>query len=162
MGLPLKIAFVACLLPGLLLASPVRADDKDLVDRLILDPSLKTFTKLIAKAGLIEMLKGDGPYTIFAPNDAAFAKMSPAALEALMKDKALLRRTLNFHVVSGTVLAKDFKEGPLKTMAGDALTIKLKSGLTVGGVKVVLADVVARNGVIQVVGSVFMVPPTKK
>ena len=140
---------------------PHHPDDKDLIDRLVLDPTLKTFTKLIAKAGMIEMLKGDGPYTIFAPNDAAFAKVPPLALQALTKDKALLRRTLNFHIVSGKIVAKDFKEGPLKTLAGDPLMVKLKGSLTINGAKIVTPDTLASNGTIHIVSTVLLPLPAK-
>ena len=136
-------------------------DDKDLIDHLVLEPSLKTFTKLIAKAGLIETLKGDGPYTIFAPNDAAFTKLGAVALQALTKDKALLRRTLNFHIVSGKILAKDYNEGPLKTLATEPLMVKLKGSLTINGAKIAVADVPASNGTIHIVNTVFVPPPPK-
>ena len=137
-------------------------DDKDLIDHLVLEPSLKTFTKLIAKAGLIETLKGDGPYTIFAPNDAAFTKLGAVALQALTKDKALLRRTLNFHIVSGKILAKDFKEAPLKTLNGDPLTVKLKGSLTINGAKIVTPDTLATNGTIHIVNTVLVPPKSSK
>jgi uncharacterized surface protein with fasciclin (FAS1) repeats len=149
---------MSCVLLSLTVSA--RLDDKDLIDRLVLDPSLKTFTKLVTKAGLIELLKADAPLTVFAPNDAAFAKLPPGALDALMKDKFLLRKTIGLHILTGKLLVKDFKEGSTKTLSGDLLPFKFKGGLTIGGAKIMVSDIPASNGTIHVVNMVLM-PPSK-
>jgi uncharacterized surface protein with fasciclin (FAS1) repeats len=139
-----------------------RTEDKDLMDKLILDPSLKTFTNLIVKAGLIETLKAEGPLTIFAPNDAAFARMPSAILEGLKKDKVLLRKALSYHIYNGKVLSKDLKDGSLKMQSGDLIVIKVKLGLplTVNGRSILTPDIETSNGVIHVI-STIMTPPSK-
>ena len=134
-------------------------EEKDVIDQLVLNPDLKTFTKLVTKAGLIETLKADGPFTIFAPNDAAFARIPSATLEAWKKDKNLLRKALSYHIVPGKFLTKDFKEGPLKTLSGETLTIKLTPFLTINGAKLVTPDGAASNGTIHTIGAVLT--PTK-
>ena len=168
-----SVVILPLLLATPLLARPV--DDKDLVDRLVLDQNLKTFTKLIARAGLIEQLKSDGPYTIFAPNDAAFAKVPPATMDTWKKDKALLRKALSYHIVASKLLDKDFKSGPLKTLSGESLAIYVRGRVGIGtgvvlapptsfivnGLKPLLTDIPASNGTIHIV-STFLTPPTKK
>lgn len=150
--------FVAGLLS---LPAQAKLDDKDLFDRMVLDPTLKTFVRLIVKADMIEAIKAEGPNTIFAPNDAAFAKLSPQTLEALKKDKALLRKTLNLHIVSGKVLTRDLKTGTLKTLSGGVLQVTLKVSVppvlpTIGGAKFVTPDAECSNGVLQVVDAILI------
>ena len=145
-----------------LVSAGSHSDDKDLFDHLVLDPTLKTFTGLIVKAGMVEALKAEEPITLFAPNDAAFAKLPTATLDALKKDRALLRKTLSYHLLNGKLLTKDLKEGNLKTQSGDFLVIKVKVGTTttVNGQRIMTPDIETSNGVIHVVGTV-MTPPLK-
>jgi uncharacterized surface protein with fasciclin (FAS1) repeats len=107
-------------------------------------------------AGLIETLKGKGPFTVFAPTDAAFAKIPKAQLDALLADKAKLTAVLTYHVVPGKVMAKDVKAGKVKTVQGSELTLGTMGGVTVDAAKVVQADIAADNGVIHVIDSVVM------
>ncbi len=151
--------FVACWFSTVGL---VQREDKDIMDKLILDPSLKTFTSLIVKAGLVETLKAEGPLTVFAPNDAAFAKMPSATLEGLKKNKSLLRKTLTYCILGGKVMTKVIKDGTLKMQSTDLLTVSVKVGLptTVNGQKIVTPDIETSNGIIHIVGSVLS-PPAK-
>lgn len=139
-----------------------RTEDKDIMDKLVLDPSMKTFTNLIVKAGLVEAIKAEGPITVFAPNDAAFAKLPPGTLEAWKKDRTLLRKILNSHIVAGKLLSKDMKEGATKTLSSEPLAIKLRTGLTptINGTRMTLPDIEASNGAMHVVGVIFL-PPAK-
>ncbi len=107
-------------------------------------------------AGLVDTLKGKGPFTVFAPTDAAFAKVPKADLDALLKDKAKLTAVLTYHVVAGKVMAADVKAGKVKTVQGSELTIGTMGGVTVDNAKVTATDIIADNGVIHVIDSVIM------
>ena len=97
-----------------------------------------------------------GPFTVFAPTDAAFAKIPADQLQALLKDKAKLTAVLTYHVVSGKVMAKDVKAGMVKTVQGSSLTVSTVSGVKVDNASVTAVDIVADNGVIHVIDSVVM------
>ena len=102
-------------------------------------------------------MKGKGPFTVFAPNDAAFAKVPKGDLDALLADKAKLTAVLTYHVVPGTVMAKDVKSGKVKTVQGSELTLAASGGgVMVDNAQVVKADIVADNGVIHVIDSVLL------
>ena len=121
--------------------------------------SAGNFTTLVTAlkaAGLVDTLKGPGPFTVFAPTDAAFAKVPKAQLDALLADKARLTKVLTYHVVPGRVMAKDVKAGKVKTVQGAELTLATAGGVTVDGAKVSATDIVADNGVIHVIDSVVM------
>ena len=120
----------------------------------------KTLVALVKKAGLVGALSGKAPLTVFAPTDAAFAKVPKATLAALGKDKAKLKAVLLYHVVKGKVTAAQVvKLTSAKTLQGDALAISVKGGkVFVGGAQVVTPDVMASNGVIHVINKV-LIPP---
>ncbi len=129
---------------------------KDIVDTAVAAGNFKTLATALQAAGLVDTLKGKGPFTVFAPTDEAFAKVPKADLDALLKDKAKLTAVLTYHVVPGAVMAKDVKAGKVKTVQGSELTLATSGGVTVDGAKVVKADVVASNGVIHVIDSVVI------
>ena len=110
----------------------------------------------LTAAGLIDTLKGKGPFTVFAPTDAAFAKIPKADLDALLKDKAKLTAVLTYHVVPGKVMAADVKAGKVKTVQGSEITITTVGGVTVDKAKVTATDIVADNGVIHVIDTVII------
>ena len=139
-----------------LAAASLAAQAKDIVDTAVAAGSFKTLATALQAAGLIDTLKGPGPFTVFAPTDAAFAKIPKADLDALLKDKAKLTAVLTYHVVPGRVMAKDVKAGSVKTVQGGMLTVGTTGGVTVNNAKVVQADVVASNGVIHVIDTVVM------
>jgi uncharacterized surface protein with fasciclin (FAS1) repeats len=132
------------------------AADKDIVDTAIAAGSFKTLVTAIQKAGLVETLKGKGPYTVFAPTDEAFAKIPKAQLDALLMDKAKLSAVLTYHVVPALVMANDVKAGEVATVQGSKVTISTDSGVKVNNAKVVTTDVMASNGVIHVIDTVLM------
>eukprot|EP01034_Spumella_vulgaris_P013003 gene13003-16581_t len=103
----------------------------DIVDTAVKAGSFKTLATALQAAGLVDTLKGKGPFTVFAPTDEAFAKIPKADLDALLKDKAKLTAVLTYHVVPGKVMAADVKAGKVKTVQGSELTVA-----TAGGVKV--------------------------
>ena len=137
-----------------LTAATVQA--KDIVDTAVAAGDFKTLAVALEKAGLIDTLKGKGPFTVFAPTDAAFAKVPKKDLDALLSDKSKLASVLTYHVVPGTVMAKDVKAGKVKTVQGSDLTLSTSDGVKVDGANVVKTDIVADNGVIHVIDSVVL------
>ena len=140
-------------------AAGLRASEpqaKDIVDTAVAAGSFKTLAAALTAAGLIETLKGKGPFTVFAPTDEAFAKLPAGTLDALLKDKAKLTAVLTYHVVPGKVMAADVKAGQVKTVQGGSLTVATSGGVTVNQAKVTATDIVADNGVIHVIDSVVM------
>lgn len=123
--------------------------------------SFKTLIKALTAAGLIDTLQGDGPFTIFAPTDAAFAKLPQDAVRDLLKpeNKQILRQVLTYHVVSGKVLSSDLKSGDLKSLQGDPISIKINSnGVEVNDAKVTKADIQGSNGVIHQIDNLILPP----
>ena len=141
---------------GAIVLSGLSAQAKDIVDTAVAAGSFKTLATALQAAGLVDTLKGKGPFTVFAPTDDAFAKVPKADLEALLKDKAKLTAVLTYHVVPGKTMAKDVKTGKVKTVQGNELTIATAGGVTVDGAKVTTADVAASNGVIHVIDTVLI------
>jgi uncharacterized surface protein with fasciclin (FAS1) repeats len=134
----------------------ISAQAKDIVDTAVDAGSFKTLVTALKAAGLVDTLKGKGPFTVFAPTDEAFAKIPKADLDALLKDKAKLSAVLTYHVVGGKVMAKDIKPGKVKTVQGSELTLATAGGVTVDAAKVTAADIAADNGVIHVIDTVVM------
>ncbi|MEO5691574.1 MAG: fasciclin domain-containing protein [Usitatibacter sp.] len=129
----------------------------DIVDTAVAAGSFKTLAAALQKAGLVDTLKGEGPFTVFAPTDAAFAKIPKAQLDALLADKAMLTKVLTYHVVAGKVMAANVKAGPVKTVEGENLTISIENGRVMADKSTVTkTDIVASNGVIHVIDSVMM------
>ncbi len=131
---------------------------KDIVETAVAAGSFKTLAAALQAAGLVETLKGSGPFTVFAPTDDAFAKLPAGTVEALLKDKAKLTAILTYHVVAGRVLAADVvKLDSAKTVNGQSVTIKVMGDtVMVDGAKVTATDIQASNGVIHVIDSVLM------
>ncbi len=155
----MKLILKSLLIGSALLASavslPARAGD--IVDTAMSAGSFNTLVTAIKAAGLVETLKGKGPFTVFAPTDAAFAKIPKASLDALLADKAKLSQVLTYHVVPGKVMAADVKSGDVKTVQGGSVKVDAKDGgVSVDGAKVIKADVEASNGVIHAIDSVIM------
>ncbi|MET0961793.1 MAG: fasciclin domain-containing protein [Noviherbaspirillum sp.] len=129
----------------------------DIVDTAKSAGSFNTLVTAVQAAGLVDTLKGPGPFTVFAPTDAAFAKIPKDKLDALLKDKAALTKVLTYHVVPGKVMAADVKAGSVKTVQGSSLTVSAKDGkVGVDNAQVVKADVLADNGVIHAIDTVVM------
>lgn len=129
---------------------------QDIVDVAAKAGNFNTLVTAVKAAGLVDTLKGPGPFTVFAPTDAAFAKVPKAKLDALLADKAALTKVLTYHVVPGKVMAADVKTGKVKTVEGQELTVTTKGGVMVDNAKVVATDVAASNGVIHAIDTVLM------
>jgi uncharacterized surface protein with fasciclin (FAS1) repeats len=136
------------------------ADKKDIVDTAVAAGNFKTLTAALQAAGLVDTLKGPGPFTVFAPTDEAFAKLPPGTVEELLKpeNKDKLVAILTYHVVSGKVMAKDaMKLTSAKTVNGKSITIADQNGtVMIDNAKVIQADIVASNGVIHVIDAVIL------
>ncbi|HEX2965112.1 MAG TPA: fasciclin domain-containing protein [Syntrophorhabdaceae bacterium] len=143
----------------------VKAQDKDIIDTAVSAGSFKTLVAAVKAAGLVETLKGPGPFTVFAPTDEAFAKLPKGTLDNLLKpeNKAKLAEILTYHVVPGKVMAADVvKLKKAKTVEGSEVKITVKgSKVMVDKANVVKTDVMASNGVIHVIDAVMMPPKTK-
>jgi transforming growth factor-beta-induced protein len=148
----------------LCLSLPALAGDKvgqkDIVDTAVAAGSFKTLTTALGAAGLVDTLKGPGPFTVFAPTDAAFAKLPKATVEELLKpeNKAKLASILTYHVVAGKVMATDVvKMTSAKTVNGQNIKVAVKgSKVTVDGANVIKTDIVTTNGVIHVIDAVIL------
>ena len=133
---------------------------KDIVDTAVSAGSFKTLTTALEAAGLVETLKGKGPFTVFAPTDEAFAKLPEGTLKSLLMpaNKKKLKDILTYHVVAGHVKAADvIKISSAKTLNGQSVTIKVVGGkVLINGATVVKADIAATNGTIHVIDTVLM------
>lgn len=131
---------------------------KDIVDTAVGAGSFSTLVTAVKAAGLVETLKGDGPFTVFAPTDAAFAKLPKGTVEALLQDKEKLAAILTYHVVPGKVMAADVANiTSAKTANGQALSINAENGaVMVDNATVVQADIQCSNGVIHVIDTVVL------
>jgi uncharacterized surface protein with fasciclin (FAS1) repeats len=177
--LSLKVVAMASLMAiyggALLTAAPVYADcskktsgekqmqttlTKDIVETAQNAGSFNTLVTALTEAGLVDTLKGAGPFTVFAPSDEAFKKVPQADLEALLKDKAKLTKVLTYHVVSGSLKAEDVvKHASAKSLEGADIAIKTGAeGVTVAGAKVVQTDILCSNGVVHVIVTVIFPP----
>jgi len=137
---------------------PAPADThQDIVDTAVSAGQFNTLAKALSEAGLVETLKGTGPFTVFAPTDEAFAKLPAGTLEALLKDKAKLTAVLTYHVVPGKVTAADVvKLTEATTVQGQSIKINTMGGVMVNDAHVVKTDVMASNGVIHVIDKVIL------
>jgi uncharacterized surface protein with fasciclin (FAS1) repeats len=134
---------------------------KDIVDTAVAAGSFNTLAAALTAAGLIDTLKGEGPFTVFAPTDAAFAALPAGTVEDLLKpeNKDKLVAVLTYHVVAGKVMSTDLTEGmTAATVQGANITITLEGGAKVNGAVISAADVEASNGVIHVIDSVILPP----
>jgi uncharacterized surface protein with fasciclin (FAS1) repeats len=130
-------------------------------DTIAAQPQLSTLNGLVAKAGLTDTLKGTGPYTVFAPTNAAFAKVPAKTMDELAKDPAKLKAVLNYHLIPGKLMAADVRNGDSKTVNGANVALS-KAGefVTVEDAMVQTADISATNGVVHVVDAV-LIPPAR-
>ena len=142
---------------ALMASAATLAQAKDIVDTAVAAGSFNTLVKAVQAAGLVDTLKGPGPFTVFAPTDEAFAKLPAGTLDGLLKDKAALAKVLTYHVVPGKVMAADVKPGEAKTVQGQSVKLSVQGGkVMVDDATVTAADVVASNGVIHVIDKVIL------
>ncbi len=152
------LATVAISAPAL--AGGYNKASKDIVDPAVSAGSFNTLVTAVQAAGLVEVLKGDGPYTVFAPTDEAFAKLPEGTVETLLKpeNKDRLVAVLTYHVVPGKIMSADIagKQAKVQTVEGQSISVDARSAVRVDNATVVKADVMASNGVIHVIDTVIL------
>ena len=141
-----------------------KADGKTIVETAVAAGNFTTLVAAVKAAGLAETLSGEGPFTVFAPTDEAFAKLPEGTVEALLKDKKKLTAILTYHVVDGSVMAADVvKLDKAETLQGQSVMVKVKDEkVMIDGAQVVKTDITCSNGVIHVIDSVIMPDFDKK
>jgi len=159
----IRRTFLALTASVALLSAPAFADGhvKDIVDTAVGAGTFTTLVAAVTAAGLADTLKGEGPFTVFAPTDAAFAALPAGTVEDLLKpeNKDKLAAILTYHVVAGKVMSTDLTEGmKAASVQGGELTITLDGGAKVNGAVISTADIEATNGVIHVIDSVILPP----
>jgi uncharacterized surface protein with fasciclin (FAS1) repeats len=151
---PIAILFLTT---GLVLAGTTASNDEDIVAIASGAGDFETLVTAVKAADLVEVLQGDGPFTVFAPTDEAFAKLPEGTIEALLADKDKLTAVLTYHVVPGKVMAADVvKQSSVKTVQGQSISIDASNGVKVDGANVIKTDIVASNGVIHVIDTVIL------
>lgn len=161
-----KITGVFALVVTLLFSTNLKAQDSDIVDLAVATDDLSTLVTAVKTAGLVETLKGDGPFTVFAPTNAAFEALPEGVLEMLLKpeNKDKLTAVLTYHVVPAEVMSDDLEDGmKAGTVEGSNATISIKYGdVMVDNANVVMADIDATNGVVHVIDAVILPPSIKE
>lgn len=152
-----NVATGAALALVIVLSAHAGSMSKDIVDTALSAGSFNTLAKALTEAGLVDTLKGDGPFTVFAPTDDAFAKLPEDQLASILADKELLTAILTYHVVPGKVMAADVaKIDSAATVQGQSVSINTDSGVKVDTANVIQADIEASNGVIHVIDTVLV------
>lgn len=137
------------------------SDKKDIVDTAVGNDNFSTLVTAVTEAGLVDALKGDGPFTVFAPTNDAFAALPDGTVETLLMDENIdqLQAILKLHVVAGKIKSGDIAEGTteVETLGGETIDVVNTDGtITVGGAEVIMADVYTSNGVIHAIDSVIL------
>jgi len=145
---------------SLVLAAPAVAAEKDIVDTAVEAGNFETLVAAVQAAGLVETLKGEGPFTVFAPTDAAFAKLPEGTVENLLQpeNRDQLAAVLTYHVIPGKVMSSDIAGQQLEaeTVQGSTVEIDATDGVMVDNATVTTADIEASNGVIHVIDTVIL------
>ncbi len=136
------------------------AEPGTIVDVASGNPDFSTLVAAVSAAGLVETLQGEGPFTVFAPTNAAFAALPAGLVDKLLlpENKDTLVAILTYHVVSGQVLAADVAAGDVASVQGENITVSVDGGVKVNDANVVATDVMASNGVIHVIDAVILPP----
>lgn len=158
------LPFVGAAIVAVAMPSASQAQNVDILETANAAGNFKTFEKAVADAGLTETLKGSGPFTVFMPTDAAFAKLPPGRLAALMKDKSALKEVLLYHIVTGTLSSADIAKlngkGKKTAEGGDMQVMMMGNDIMINSANITKADIKASNGIIHVIDAVMM-PPGK-
>lgn len=158
----MKTKLIFALLLALAFSFQVKAQSKDIVDLALGNEKLSTLVAAVKAAGLVNTLKGNGPFTVFAPTNAAFAALPKGTVENLLKpeNKKALIKVLTYHVVAAKAMSKSLKRKQMvASVEGEKITITKGNGkVMVNGAEVVIADVKAKNGVVHVINKVILPP----
>lgn len=161
-----KFGIAAATVAAFAMSVTATSPKADIVDTAVAAGSFKTLVSLVQKAELVQTLKGKGPFTVFAPTDAAFAKVPKATLDSLGKNTDALRGVLTYHVVAGNVMAKDVVKlngKKAKTVNGAEVKVTVRNGQVFlnDKIRVIRTDISATNGVIHVIDGVLLPPATR-
>jgi uncharacterized surface protein with fasciclin (FAS1) repeats len=157
----IRRTFIALTAAASMMSTAAFAADMDIVDTAVGAGNFTTLVAAVQAAGLVDTLKGEGPFTVFAPTDEAFAALPAGTVEDLLKpeNKDKLVAILTYHVVAGKVMSGDLTEGMMApTVEGKDITITLDGGAKVNGANITAADIEATNGVIHVIDAVILPP----
>lgn len=158
----LNVFFFGLIAMVFALSSTVQSQSKDIVDLAVGNENLKTLVAAVKAGGLVDVLKSDGPFTVFAPTDDAFAALPKGTLESLLKpeNKDKLISILKYHVVAGKIMSTDLSNGQrAATVQGEKIEVAINNaGVRIEGAKVIAADVKAKNGVVHVIDEVILPP----
>lgn len=156
------IVFIGAMIVVFAFTSSVKSQSKDIVDLAAGNDNLKTLVAAVKAGGLVDVLKSDGPFTVFAPTDQAFAALPEGTLESLLKpeNKDQLASILKYHVVAGKVKSSDLSNGQkAATVQGEKVGVSIKNGkVKIDDAQVVMADVEAKNGIVHVIDKVILPP----
>ena len=156
------IVFIGAMIAVFAFTSSVKSQSKDIVDLAAGNDNLKTLVAAVKAGGLVDVLKSDGPFTVFAPTDQAFAALPEGTLESLLKpeNKDQLASILKYHVVAGKVKSSDLSNGQkAATVQGEKVGFSIKNGkVKIDDAQVVMADVEAKNGIVHVIDKVILPP----
>lgn len=156
------IVFIGAMIAVFAFTSSVKSQSKDIVDLAAGNDNLKTLVAAVKAGGLVDVLKSDGPFTVFAPTDQAFAALPEGTLESLLKpeNKDQLASILKYHVVAGKVKSSDLSNGQkAATVQGEKVGVSIKNGkVKIDDAQVVMADVEAKNGIVHVIDKVILPP----
>lgn len=155
----LAVGLAAC---ALLAPASLQTKSNTIVDVAMGNKEFTTLVSLVKSAGLVNTLKGAGPFTVLAPTNAAFAKVPKPLLAKLGKDKALLKKVLTYHVIPGRVLSTDLKAMSAKTVEGESIRVRVSPSPMFNNAKPVMVDVKASNGVIHAIDTVLLPPSVSK
>jgi len=156
-----SIVFVLSLLTMSLTTIHAQEEGKNIVELAVETESLSTLVTAVKAAGLVETLSGEGPFTVFAPTNDAFAALPAGVLDDLLKpeNKQRLVDVLTYHVIGAKVMSTDLSDGQTAaTVQGEEIKVDLSDGVAISGSKVAAADIEASNGVVHVVNSVILPP----
>lgn len=156
------IVFIGAMIAVFAFTSSVKSQSKDIVDLAAGNDNLKTLVAAVKAGGLVDVLKSDGPFTVFAPTDQAFAALPEGTLDSLLKpeNKDQLASILKYHVVAGKVKSSDLSNGQkAATVQGEKVGVSIKNGkVKIDDAQVVMADVEAKNGIVHVIDKVILPP----
>ena len=152
------VAILALMVPSIQADNHKKMTQMNIVETALSNESFSTLVTAVKAAGLVEALQGEGPFTVFAPTNEAFAKLPKGTIEALLKDKEKLTAILTYHVVPGKVLAKDVvKVNSAKTLNGQAVGINVENDkVMVDNANVIATDIICSNGIIHVIDAVIV------
>jgi len=154
----MKIRLFGAIAALTIAVSAPMAQSQNIVEIAVGNEDFSTLVSLVQAAGLVDALAGEGPFTVFAPTNDAFAKVPPVVVDFLLANPDVLTTVLTYHVVPGKVMSSDLAEGEVATLQGQTVDVSLSMGAMINNATVIAADIEASNGVIHVIDAVILPP----